>query len=43
LTRAFDTLKEDGFNDFLQSKGSTVEQVFQRITSYSETTTCKKP
>jgi choloylglycine hydrolase len=42
VIQAFDALKNSGFIDFVRSKGSTVEQVIQRIASYSETSTCRK-
>ncbi len=42
VVQAFEALRDPGFIDFVQSQGSTVNQVIQRIASYSGTATCKK-
>jgi len=42
VVQSFKVLESRGFIDFVQSQGSTVNQVIERIASYSETTTCRK-
>lgn len=42
IIQAFEVLKDPGFINFIKSQGSTLEQVIERIATYSESTTCKK-
>jgi choloylglycine hydrolase len=42
INQAFEALNDRDFINFVQSRGSTVEQVKERMAGYSETTTCKK-
>jgi choloylglycine hydrolase len=41
INQAFDTLNGREFLDFVQSRGSTVDQVKARLAGYSQTTFCK--
>jgi len=42
INQVFEALNDRDFVDFIQSRGSAVEQVKERIAGYSDTTTCKK-
>jgi choloylglycine hydrolase len=42
INQAFEALNDRDFVDYLQSRGSTVKQVEERMAGYSDTTTCKK-
>ncbi|UCH93805.1 MAG: linear amide C-N hydrolase [Candidatus Aminicenantes bacterium] len=41
INQAFEAVNDRDFINFVQSRGSTVEQVKERIAGYSKTTTCK--
>ena len=43
INQAFDVLcRDQGFVNFIQSRGSKVEQVKERMAGYSEATSCKQ-